>query len=142
MAIGDGMTLCQYVVICLAIQISVLVTRPGCLAIHFIPAPSPCQKKLTWKMSYNHKTLITFHHDAPSSHVPTVNLLEFLLNPLKVTKHSESAKHACKSHIASEENSFHLLLSNTSYGYWWQVNINMIRIWKCIILKLFKKFVK
>ena len=68
-------------------------------------------------MSHNHKTLITFHHDAPSSHVPTVNLLEFLLNPLKVTKHSESAKHACKSHIASEENSFHLLLSNTSYGY-------------------------
>ena len=47
MAIGDGMTLCQYVVICLAIQISVIVTRPGCLAIHFIPAPSPCQKELT-----------------------------------------------------------------------------------------------
>ena len=49
MAIGDGMTLCQYVVICLAIQISVLVTRPGCLAIHFIPAPSPCQKNLLEK---------------------------------------------------------------------------------------------
>ena len=57
---------------------------------------------------------MTFHHDAPNSHVP--GFLGFLVNALSATSHSESAKHAC-SHTKSSENFLYLLLSNT-YLIW------------------------
>ena len=40
------------------------------------------------KISYNHKALITFHHDASNNHIPAFNSLEFLLNAVLVTKHT------------------------------------------------------
>ena len=64
-------------------------------------------------MSYNHKALITFYHDAANSHVTAFNVLEFLVNAFQLTKCNESAKRTCKNHTASAENSYYLLLSNT-----------------------------
>ena len=55
---------------------------------------------------------MTFHHDAPNSHVPGFH--EFLVNVLSSKSHSQSAKHPIvKSHAAYSENSLYLLLSNT-----------------------------
>ena len=55
---------------------------------------------------------MTFHHDAPNSHVPDINFLEFLAHALSITNHhsfdSESQKDACKSYTVSVANSFYL----------------------------------
>ena len=56
-------------------------------------------------MSY-HKALINFYHDVPNSPVPGFVFLEFLVNALSPTSHSESAKRSyLYSHTASAENS-------------------------------------
>ena len=59
---------------------------------------------------------MNIHHDAPNSHVPRINFLEFLVHALSITSYiadSEPAKHACKSHTVFTENYLYLLVSNT-----------------------------
>ena len=41
--------------------------------------------KLTLTIFYSNKVLMSFHHDAPNSHVPAINLLEFLVHALSIT---------------------------------------------------------
>ena len=57
---------------------------------------------------------MNFHHDAPNSHVPAINLLEFLVHALIIKNYiiadSESAKRTCKSHTVSAEKSLYLLV--------------------------------
>ena len=67
-------------------------------------------------ISYSNKALMNIHHDAPNSHVPGINFLEFLVHALSRTSYiadSESTKHACKSHTLSAEDYLYLLVSNT-----------------------------
>ena len=45
-----------------------------------IPQPAVNKSRLISAISYNHKTLMTFHHDAPNSHVPGFNFVEFLIS--------------------------------------------------------------
>ena len=52
---------------------------------------------------------MNFHHDAPNGHVPGTCSFS---NKLSLVD-NESAKHACKSHTVSAENSLYLLISNT-----------------------------
>ena len=49
-------------------------------------------------------------NDAPNSHVPA--FVDFLINALSLTWHSQSAKHTCESHTAAPESSLYLLLIN------------------------------
>ena len=54
---------------------------PGCLGNSLsIWAPLINKNKLTWTISHNHKTLLTFHYDATNCHVQGFNFLEFLVN--------------------------------------------------------------
>ena len=56
------------------------------LGIHYFS--SSCQKnKLTWTISYSNKALMNIHHDAPNSHVPGINFLEFLVHALSITSY-------------------------------------------------------
>ena len=72
------MTLRQYSVLAPASEIPVLVTALG---IHYFS--SSCQKK-----SLNEPFQeIKFHHDAPNSHVPDINFLEFLVHTLSTTSY-------------------------------------------------------
>ena len=62
---------------------------------------------------------MTFYHDAPSSLVPGINFLEFLVRALSIQKQaiiadSESAKNASKNHTASAENSLYFLVNDNN----------------------------
>ena len=54
---------------------------------------------------------MNFNRNAPNSHVPAINFLEFLVHALSITSHypqladSESSKHACKSYSVAAESS-------------------------------------
>ena len=74
-------------------QMPILVTA---LAVWPSTIWAPDSKnKLSWTISYNHKTLITFRYDAPNSQVPGFNFLEFLVNVLSTGSRGESTKHTC-----------------------------------------------
>ena len=68
-----------------ASQLANLVTALG---IHYFS--SSCLKKkskITGAISYSNKTLMRFRRDAPNSHVPGINFLEFLVHALSITSH-------------------------------------------------------
>ena len=116
-----------------ASQIPILVTALGILYF----SSSGQKSKLAWTISYSNKALMNIHHDSPNSHVPGINLLEFLVDALSITSyHSESAKNVCKSHTVSVEKYLYLLVSNTWFDYWQKFSWNIILIWKYIRLKL------
>ena len=63
---------------------------------------------------------MTFHYDAPNSHVADFNFLKFLVYVFLPASHSESEKYTCKNHAASAE----------GFGYWWHLNQNIILVLK------------
>ena len=67
-------------------QIPVLVTALSIFS-QFLLSKKKKKKKLVWKISYREKALMNFHHDAPNSHVPAINLLELLVHPLLITSY-------------------------------------------------------
>ena len=79
-----------------ASQMPILVTASG---IHYFS--NSCQKKKkkkkpTWTISYSKKALMNFRHDAPNSHVPAINPLEFLVHALSITSY-DSRQRVCKA---------------------------------------------
>ena len=115
--IGDDMTLFQCIrcLQCLASKVSIPVTVQTVLGLT-ISAPPFNENKLTWTISCNQKAWIIFRHDAPDSHVPGVNLLEFFVNGLSARNHDESAKNTCMLKAiftVSAENSLDLISSNS-----------------------------
>ena len=79
--IGNDRTMCQCI-LSLASQMLILVTP--WLSGHSLSiwAPLINKNKLTWTISHNRKTLVTFHHDPPNCHVQGFNFLEFLVNDI------------------------------------------------------------
>lgn len=60
---------------------------------------------------------MTLHCDVPNRHVPDFNCLQFFVNALSTTNHTESALSATTIHTESAENSPYLLLRNPKFGY-------------------------
>ena len=73
--IRDLMNLCQ----CAgpASQIPILATAPT----------AKKKKKKIHERFHSDTALMKIHHDAPNSHVPDINFLEFLLHALSITSH-------------------------------------------------------
>ena len=76
--IRDDMNLCQYTGP--ASQIPILVTAPP---VRKINLPAYMKDFVQWQ------TFNDFYHDAPNSHVPDINFLEFLLHALSITKQQQ-----------------------------------------------------
>ena len=81
------------------------------ISLFTISAP-PVKKKQTLAI-----TNVTFTNDAPNSHVPGINFLEFLVHALSITSYITAATDACKSHTVSVEKPLYFLLRNTCFGW-------------------------
>ena len=55
----------------------------GCSPFQFFQSK---KNKLTWTISSSNKVLMNIHHDAPNSHIPGINFLQFLVHALSSNK--------------------------------------------------------
>ena len=67
-----------------ASQIPVLVTALG---IYYFSSSRQKKNRPTRRISNSNKALMNFHYDGTNSHVPAVNLLEFLVHALSITSY-------------------------------------------------------
>ena len=75
--IRDDMTLCQCTVSASQITIAALGIHNTASTVKKANLYEPFQT-------------VTFHHDAPNSHVPGINFLEFLVHALSITSYHSS----------------------------------------------------